>query len=155
GGAERCGCGRPLPSGPGAAAEGVGSALLHKSLAADDRPGAQVLNWVWLALAYQRLGKPDEALRWLDRANRWLDQLGDEMPINADRLGLHLHNWLEAHLLRKEAAALLRREENKRTVCPGFREIRICKRLVGGEHDRGRVECLHRPAEDAGVPARQ
>src|SRR5262249_29515496 len=82
-------------------------ALLHRSLSADDRPGAQVLNWLWLALAYQRLGKPDEAQRWLDRANRWLDQLGDEMPINADRLGLHLHNWLEAHLLRKEAAALL------------------------------------------------
>src|SRR5262249_46131826 len=82
--------------------------LLEKSLAADGRPGVQVLNWLWLALAHQRLGKPDEALRWRDRANRVLDQWGDEMPVNADLLGLHLHNWLEAHLLRKEAAALLR-----------------------------------------------
>jgi hypothetical protein len=63
---------------------------------------------VWLALAHQRLGKSEEARRWLSKAQAWLDQYRDGMPALAEReLGLHLHNWLEAHVLRREAEALL------------------------------------------------
>jgi len=65
------------------------------------------LNWLWLALAHQRLGKAEEARRWLGKAQAWLDQYGDGMPSRAEELGLHLHNWLEAHVLRREAEALL------------------------------------------------
>jgi tetratricopeptide (TPR) repeat protein len=82
--------------------------LLEHSLAADGRPGTQVVTWLWLSLAYQRLGRTDEARRWLDQAGRWLDQFHGVMPANADALGLHLHNWLEAHALWREAEGLLR-----------------------------------------------
>jgi eukaryotic-like serine/threonine-protein kinase len=82
--------------------------LLERSLAADGRPGRAVLNWLWLALAYQKLGKPDAARRWLDRAANWLDQQGDQMPLGVSVTGLHQHNWLEAQVLRREAKALLR-----------------------------------------------
>jgi tetratricopeptide (TPR) repeat protein len=82
--------------------------LFEQSLQADPRPGSAVLNWLWLALAKQRLGKADESRRWLDKARAWLDQFGDGMPASAEEeLGLHFHNWLEAHVLRREAEALI------------------------------------------------
>jgi serine/threonine protein kinase/Flp pilus assembly protein TadD len=82
--------------------------LLEQSLRADSRPGRAVLNWLWLALAKQRLGKAEEARRELSKAQAWLDQYGEGMPARAEEeLGLHLHNWLEAHILRREAEALL------------------------------------------------
>jgi serine/threonine-protein kinase len=79
----------------------------ERSLKADERPGSAVLNWLWLSLASHNLGEKEQARRWLDKANRWLDRLGDAMPANAEStLGLHLHNWLEAQVLRREASAL-------------------------------------------------
>jgi serine/threonine protein kinase/Flp pilus assembly protein TadD len=82
--------------------------LLERSLRADAMPGRAVLNWLWLALANQRLGKGEEACRWLGKAQAWLDQYRGGMPARADaELGLHLHNWLEAQVLRREAEALL------------------------------------------------
>jgi tetratricopeptide (TPR) repeat protein len=85
-------------------------ALFEQSLRADATPGRAVVNWVWLALANQRLGKAEEARRWLGKAQAWLDQYRDGMPARAEEeLGLHLHNWLEAHVLRREAVALLSR----------------------------------------------
>jgi tetratricopeptide (TPR) repeat protein len=87
-------------------------ALFEQSLRADPAPGKAVLNWLWLALAQQRLGESEEARRWLDKATAWLDQYRDGMPDSAEEeLGLHLHNWLEAHVLRREAEALIRPEE--------------------------------------------
>jgi tetratricopeptide (TPR) repeat protein len=82
--------------------------LFEQSLKADPKPGRAVVNWVWLALAHQRLGKAEEARRWLGKAQAWLDQYKDGMPARAEEdLGLHFHNWLEAHVLRLEAEALL------------------------------------------------
>jgi serine/threonine-protein kinase len=80
---------------------------LERSLVADSRPGRMVLNWLWLALAYQQTGRPVEARRWLDKAANWLDQQNGRMPPETSTTGLHLHNWLEAHALRREAEALL------------------------------------------------
>jgi serine/threonine-protein kinase len=83
-------------------------ALFEQRLKADHMPGRAVLNWLWLALANQRLEKSEEARRWLNKAQAWLDQYRDGMPARADEeLGLHLHNWLEAHVLRREAEALI------------------------------------------------
>jgi serine/threonine-protein kinase len=82
--------------------------LLDRSLAADGRPGRAVVSWLWLALAYQQRGSSAEARLWLERAARWLDQQGDHMPRETVDLGLHRHGWLEAHVLRQEAEALLR-----------------------------------------------
>jgi tetratricopeptide (TPR) repeat protein len=82
--------------------------FFEQSLEADSRPGRAVLNWLWLALANQRLGKPEEARRWLSKAKAWLDQYEGGMSVFAEeKLGAHFHNWLEAHILRREAEALL------------------------------------------------
>jgi tetratricopeptide (TPR) repeat protein len=82
--------------------------LLERSRKAEYRQGRAVLNWLWLALAKYRLGKTEEARRWLDKAAKWLDQLKDGMTASSEgTLGLHLHNWLEAHVLRREAEGCL------------------------------------------------
>jgi serine/threonine-protein kinase len=81
--------------------------LLVRSLEAETRPGGAVLNWLWLALAHEKLGATDKARSYLDRAGGWLDSLGGAFPANAAALGLHRHNWLEAHVLREEARRLL------------------------------------------------
>jgi serine/threonine-protein kinase len=81
---------------------------LHDSLRAEGRPGTAVLAWLWLALSHQRLGETQEARRWLDRAVKWLEPLARGMPDRAEQtLWLHPHNWLEAHVLRREAETLL------------------------------------------------
>jgi tetratricopeptide (TPR) repeat protein len=83
--------------------------LFERSLRADPKPGKAVVNWLWLALANQHLGESEEARRWLDKATEWLDQYREGMPAGAEEeSGLHLHNWLEAHVLRREAEALIR-----------------------------------------------
>jgi serine/threonine protein kinase/Tfp pilus assembly protein PilF len=83
--------------------------LFEQSLRADRKPGRAVLNWLWLALANYRLGNTDEATCWLCEAQAWLDQYRDGMPNRAEQeLGLHLHNWLEAHVLRRQAEALIK-----------------------------------------------
>ena len=74
-------------------------------------PGHAVLNWLWLALANERLGKAEEARRWLNKAQASLDQYRDGMPARAEvELGLDLHNWLEAHVLRRVAEGLIQSE---------------------------------------------
>jgi hypothetical protein len=80
--------------------------LFEQSLRADPLSGRAVLNWLWLALAEQRQGRIEAARRWRDKAQAWLDRYGEGMPPRAEELGLHLHNWLEAHVLRREAEAL-------------------------------------------------
>jgi hypothetical protein len=82
--------------------------LLQDSLVADGRPGRAVVNWLWLALAHKQLDQPEEARRWLGKAANWLDQQGGRMPADTPGLRAHRHNWLEAHVLRREAEALLR-----------------------------------------------
>jgi tetratricopeptide (TPR) repeat protein len=82
--------------------------LFEQSLGAEPKPGRAVLNWLWLALAHQRLGKAEEASRWLVNAQAWLDQYPERMPARAEaEVGLHFHNLLEAHSLRREAEALI------------------------------------------------
>jgi hypothetical protein len=74
-----------------------------------------VVTWLWLALANQRLGKTEEARRWLDKATKWLEQTRPDyynheagVPNSAaEKEGVHLHSWLEAHVLLREAEALL------------------------------------------------
>jgi tetratricopeptide (TPR) repeat protein len=83
--------------------------LFEQSLVAESRSGCAVVNWLWLALTNHRLGKADDARRWLVKAQTWLDQYREAMPARAEQeLGLHLHNWLEAHVLRREAESVIR-----------------------------------------------
>jgi tetratricopeptide (TPR) repeat protein len=89
-------------------------ALFEQSLKADSAPGRALVNWLGLALADQRLGEAEEARRWLGQATARLDQYPKGMPGRAEaEFGLHLHNWLEAHVLRREAEALIRPAENR------------------------------------------
>jgi tetratricopeptide (TPR) repeat protein len=81
--------------------------LLEQSLKADGRPGRAVLNWLWLSLVEHRRGKPAEARAWLEKATKWLVQYPEYLVRLDDAEGLHLHNWLEAQALRREAEALL------------------------------------------------
>ena len=88
--------------------------LFERSLKVEPRPGAAVVNWLWLALASHKLGDKEKARHWLDKAATWLDGIGDELPANADGLlGLHHHNWLEAPVLRREAQALIESAQTK------------------------------------------
>ncbi len=89
--------------------------LLEQSLKANDKPGNAVLNWLWLALTHQRLGKTQEARSWLETATKWLDRFREGMPARAEQeLALHLHDWLEAHVLRREVEALLKAPRRER-----------------------------------------
>jgi tetratricopeptide (TPR) repeat protein len=81
--------------------------FLIQSTKAEPKPGASVVNWLWLALAYHELGQHDEAVRWFKKADAWLDLVGSEYPPQADVMGLHRHNWLEALILRSEARSRL------------------------------------------------
>ncbi len=50
--------------------------------------------------------QPAEA--WLEKATKWLAQYPKGIPVMPDdATGLHLHNWLEPQVLRREAEALL------------------------------------------------
>jgi serine/threonine-protein kinase len=81
--------------------------LLVQSLKAEEKPGVSVVNWLWLALANQKLERTEDARQWLDRARRWLGEYADGMPANAERdLGLDLHRWLEAQVLLREVEGL-------------------------------------------------
>ncbi len=83
-------------------------ALFERSLKTDASPGRAVVNWLWLSLTLQRLGKAEEAITRLTRAQNWLDQYRDGLPPDVEAsTGLHLHNWLEANVLRREAETML------------------------------------------------
>jgi hypothetical protein len=84
------------------------ASILEESLRADAKSGHALLNWLWLSLTEQRVGKPREARHWLNKARAWLDRFSGGMPDRAEEeLGLHLHDWLEAHVLCREAQAVL------------------------------------------------
>lgn len=86
-------------------------AIFEESLARDARPENAVINWVWLARAHLDLGDHAAARAWLTKATRWLDQ-GEGGGVNGGGNGewthrtkpaeVHLHNWLEAAILRAE-----------------------------------------------------
>jgi serine/threonine-protein kinase len=89
-------------------------AQFEQSLRADAKPGRAVLNWLWLALAHERLGESDDARRWLAKAEVFLDGYRDGLPLGADdATAMDLHNWLEANVLLGEAEALNRPENTR------------------------------------------
>jgi tetratricopeptide (TPR) repeat protein len=74
------------------------------------RPDGVVGIQMWMALAYHQLNQPEQAQQAFEQAQAWLADFPDGYPPEPERtqLGLHLHNWLEIHVLQLEAAALLR-----------------------------------------------
>jgi tetratricopeptide (TPR) repeat protein len=82
--------------------------LLHKCLKDYPTWDGRVLNWIWLSMAYHRLGKESEARQWLDKATQWFATNATHMP-QATQGGIswHLHDWLEAQVLCREGEALI------------------------------------------------
>jgi tetratricopeptide (TPR) repeat protein len=70
---------------------------------------AQVVNWLVLALAHQRLGHADEARQWLQQATQWIDQASKGLPKEAPFVlpRFTASTQLEIQLLRREAEALI------------------------------------------------
>ncbi len=87
--------------------DGDAIVLLKRSIYRDPRVGMAVLNWLRLALANDRAGSPTESRRWFTKAQNWFERLGDERPPSDGPSSIHLHNWLEAQILRREAAAAI------------------------------------------------
>ncbi len=81
--------------------------LFNQSISANSKPGAAIINWLWLSLAAIDLEDFPESERWLATARAWLDSHAKELPRNSEEIDLHYHNWLEAQILRKEAEAHL------------------------------------------------
>jgi tetratricopeptide (TPR) repeat protein len=84
---------------------------LRSSLALDPRWFFQVLDWLALALVDQRLGRPDEARRWLATADRWIEAGLTGRPGGVERAIPENWRWRDGillHLLHREAHALIR-----------------------------------------------
>lgn len=75
--------------------------LLKLSLQQSQHPESSVVAWMWLARAYLSLEDHDTSRIWLGKAVEWMDQ-SNTMPE-----GIHLHDWLEAQILRHEVEAEL------------------------------------------------
>jgi serine/threonine-protein kinase len=82
--------------------------FLERSLQAEPKPGAAVVNWLWLALSHDHLGDTATATSYFEKARSWLDSLNGQRPANSSELGLHLHNWLEARILISEMESLMK-----------------------------------------------
>jgi WD40 repeat protein len=67
-----------------------------------------VVNQLGMALVAKRQGKEIEARKWLAEAVEWLDRAERQLlPEAATPGGLHVNEWLEALLLRREAETLI------------------------------------------------
>jgi serine/threonine protein kinase/Flp pilus assembly protein TadD len=79
------------------------------SLRIGDNWGGDVLNWLLLAMAHERLGNADEARHWLDKAVKWIDLATEGKPKEA-RYYLPLPSACdrqEVQLLLREAESLI------------------------------------------------
>jgi len=75
-----------------------------KQRGAEDWP----VSWPVLALAHHRLGKKDEARRWLERAEAWLEETLDEALVRPGvKLPLPWMDWAEFLIVRHEARQAL------------------------------------------------
>jgi tetratricopeptide (TPR) repeat protein len=83
--------------------------LLRRCLKQSTRWDGLVLARLWLVLALHAQGKGDEARRELAQAQLQLNRWGKPMPSKTapGRVGLHLHDWLEIQVLRREAERIL------------------------------------------------
>jgi hypothetical protein len=94
-----------------------GVSRLEQSLAAGPWAG-DAMNWLMLALAHERLGHPDVARSWSDRADAWLEHAtqamtGDRRTVEElaaagpkSHTSYYLPDWLCALALRSELEAL-------------------------------------------------
>jgi WD40 repeat protein/tRNA A-37 threonylcarbamoyl transferase component Bud32/Flp pilus assembly protein TadD len=72
---------------------------LQEGIKLDGKSGS-VWDWLFLAMAQQRLDQTAEARRWLNKATAWIDQAANLRPLSWEQR-------LELQLLREEAETLL------------------------------------------------
>jgi WD40 repeat protein/serine/threonine protein kinase len=84
--------------------------LLLQCNAVEPKADARCLSWLWLAMSYHQLGKPDEARKWYRQAANFLDSCQGQLPVRYDPAApsLHRYCWIEAAIIRREAEALLK-----------------------------------------------
>lgn len=75
--------------------------ILNQSLLSYSRQEECIVSWAWLSLAHLNLGEHDAARMWLDRATPFLDRSATKPQ------AIHLHDWLEAQILRRELETIL------------------------------------------------
>ena len=74
----------------------------------EPRAEAQVLNWLFLALAQHQLGRGDEAHVWLGKADAWIARVARDVPADAVAIPeVGLRTAVSFRLLRREAALLI------------------------------------------------
>jgi serine/threonine protein kinase/WD40 repeat protein len=84
-------------------------ARLRASLDRSPRWDYHVLDWLVIAMAQKQLGRPDEARRWLERAEGWVAARLRGRPGGLDRAVPRNWPWRDGillHLLLREARAL-------------------------------------------------
>jgi tetratricopeptide (TPR) repeat protein len=81
---------------------------LNEALALDGK-GGSAADWLFLAMTHQRLGQPDEARKWLDKAVGWIEQAAKDKPKEGPPgQALPWDRKAELQLLRREAEALIK-----------------------------------------------
>jgi tetratricopeptide (TPR) repeat protein len=73
--------------------------------------GGNMLNWLVLALAHQRLGHADEARQWFNKAIQWRKERALQGKDNGEFLsppGHHPSDWLEFNVLLRETQARMK-----------------------------------------------
>ena len=65
-------------------------------------------DWLFLAMAHHRLGKADEARKWLDKAGRWIDTAQEARSTESTGSGQPWNQRLVIELFRREAETLLK-----------------------------------------------
>jgi tetratricopeptide (TPR) repeat protein len=81
---------------------------LNQAIKVEGKDG-QVRDWLFLAMAYQRLGHPEDAKQWLDKAVRGIQQVTGDKIREGDRgKPLPWNQRLELLLLRREAETLIK-----------------------------------------------
>ena len=79
---------------------------------ADEKRSAIAYNWLFLAMAHQRLGHVEEAKKWHDKAAQWIDREMQKKP--EDPAAANPLSWnrrLTLQLLRREAEELLGKKD--------------------------------------------
>jgi WD40 repeat protein/tetratricopeptide (TPR) repeat protein/predicted Ser/Thr protein kinase len=89
--------------------------FVQQSQKANPNWGGQVVNWLWLAMAHYRLGQKEEARKELAKSEEWFGKHGKQFPGPAIK-SLHYHDWLEAHVLIREARRMI--HDSKRETTP-------------------------------------
>jgi len=70
--------------------------------------GGVVEDWLFLAMSHHRLGHPDEARRWFEKATQWIgEHIGWDVPKSSSGAAFNWDSRLELMRIHKEAESLL------------------------------------------------